>query len=310
MRAARYPIATSKSGGTAHGESPTGEGICRGAYLTQDTLVHRYRRRCLDYLRREVEANPAMSVERSELLELRESYRGARTAIEKLDGLERDVGLASLRLEAVATYGHLVTTAQGLRDEDAAVLKEYVVNLVGGEDIEASVAWLDSQAKKLANSAISTITTVLSGGVLAGGAAAVAGVVVLIVSAGVDAGAGLATALLGGGSVAYFIVRTIGAAAEGGQQAWVKSWGWASSIGVASDAALADARQRSREIWATAIGAPWRGKLFTAAARQRAQVLVGAAWTLVAIGVLLIGIGALEAISALNDTQVTTLPQP
>jgi hypothetical protein len=186
-----------------------------------------------------------MPVGKSELLDLRESYRAARTAIEKLSGLERDVGLASLRLEAVATYGHLLTTAQGLRDEDAAVLKEYVVNLVGGEDIEASVAWLDSQAKTLAKSALSTITSVLGGGVLAGGVATIAGVIVLIASAAVDAGAGLVTAFLGGGSVAYAIIRTIGAAAQGGQEAWIKSWSWASSVGVASDAALADARARS-----------------------------------------------------------------
>lgn len=250
-----------------------------------------------------------MPVGRSELLELRESYRGARTAIEKLPGTEREVGLASLRLEAVATYGHLMTTAQGLRDEDAAELKEYVVNLVGGESIEASVARLDAQAKKLAKSAISTITNLLGGGVLAGGAATVFGVVVLIAGAAVDAGAGLVTAFLGGGSVSYAIWRTFGVAAQSGQQAWIQSWGWASSIGVASDAALADARQRSREIWACATGAPWRVQPFTVDARQRAQLLVGVAWTLVAIGAALMLIGAWTAVAALLDTQVPTYTQ-
>jgi hypothetical protein len=249
-----------------------------------------------------------MAVESSELLALRESYRAAKTAIENLQGTEREVGLASLRLEAVATYGHLLTTAQGFRDEDAAMLKEYVVSLVGGESAEASVAWLDAQAKRLAKAAISTITNVLTGGVLAGGAATVVGVIVLIAGAAVDAGAGLVTAFLGGGSVTYAIWRTIGAAADGGQQAWIQSWGWASSIGVQSDAALADARHRSRAIWAGATGAPWRVRPFTAAARERAQLLVGAAWTLVAVGALLMAIGAWSAVSALSDAQTVGLP--
>lgn len=116
----------------------------------------------------------------------------------------------------------------------------------------------------------------------------------------------MVTAFLGGGSVAYAIWRTIGAAAQGGQQAWIQSWGWASSIGLASDAALTDARHRSRAIWATATGAPWRVRPFTADARGRAQLLVGIAWTLVAIGVLLMAIGAFSAVSALSETQTPT----
>ncbi len=74
-----------------------------------------------------------MSVTAPEISELREAYREARANILQIPNeLERDVGLAALRLEALHAYRELATTATGLTDATLAPLKPESTDRIGG----------------------------------------------------------------------------------------------------------------------------------------------------------------------------------
>jgi hypothetical protein len=237
------------------------------------------------------------SLMREKLIALRESFRRARAAIEGLDDIERQVGLASLRLEAAAIYKQLTTTAPGVPVEDVRdVLKEFTGELVGGEIAEWSVGWLDARAASITKGAISAITTYLIKGVLLGGAATIVGVVVFFGNVLTSAGEALTALVLSSGAVARAVMLTARPVAEGSQKAWIASWQWASDFGRRADLALEDPRRHASQIWAECTTAPWRLDTFTAKARGRVQLLVGAAWALCALGLVLVAFGAFRAL--------------
>lgn len=240
----------------------------------------------------------------SDFVQLREAYREARSQIDGLDGMERDLGLAALRLEATHTYKQLATTAPGMRDEDLAVLKDYVDNLLGGEVSERVVASFDAQAERGAKALLSSLYASLAGTALVGVLATAAGVFTTAVLTAEQLGAALVTAAVGGGAVLYGMIR---AAIEGGkatEEAWIKSWGWASALGMRSDQAMGNARALQAKIAQAATGRAWSPHPFTEKARTRAQFVVGVAWVLVALGVALLGWGVVRAI----DERAKSLP--
>lgn len=200
-----------------------------------------------------------------------------------------------------------MTGAPGLADADADMLKEYVSNLTGGEGAEQSVEWLDAQARKGAQSVLSSLSASLAGGVAVGVVATILGALAAVAGAAEAAGAALASGLLAGGSVAYFIVRSLHAAAQAGEAGWARSWTWATNLGTQADDALSDVRRRQQAVWLAVTGAPWRFQAFTSRARLRAQLLVGVTWALVIAGGLLVLLGAFEA---LNDAATPTYTTP
>jgi hypothetical protein len=249
-----------------------------------------------------------MPMDTADITGLRESYRAARTSLERItEENEREIGLVALRLEATALYRGLVTTAQGFADGDAAILKEYVGNLVGGEGAQQTVEWLDAQAKSLAKKTLSSLMNMLSTGVAVGFLATVFGVVAAVAGTLEAAGAALTGVLIGGGSLGFVLFRGIYFASQGGSRAWVQSWSWAESLGKEADAALAAARSQQERVWRAATAAPWRVESFTAKARSRAQLCVGIAWLLIAAAVVLVLIGAGGALSALSEQQTSSL---
>jgi hypothetical protein len=244
-----------------------------------------------------------MPITASDVRQLRDGYRGARAEILKLPGLEQEIGLAALRLQATHTYKELATTAQGLEDEDLAPLGSFVRELVGGEGVEKGIAWLDSEAQKMAKAVLTSISSSLVGGVAVGVGATVAGTVATIAGAAEEVGASLTTAVLGGGSAAVFVVRGVYYSGRAGHDATLKSLSWAQSVGTAAEHVLSKVSPLERSLWSAATGgAPGVFRPFTEKARLRAQLLVGAAVVLVGLGLILVAVGAVEAFSNWSST--------
>lgn len=231
--------------------------------------------------------------------QLTDAYREARAAILQTPEPEQSIGLASLRIEAAHTYRELSTTARDLQESDLAPLKEYAANLRGGERIEQFVGFLDAKAEEAAKAALSSLNSYLATGVLTGAGATVLGIFAAFsgaaVTAGEAVGAGGIALLLTGGGATVLIFRAVSAAVQAGSEAasdaWLKTWGWAESLGRKSDQALSRARDLQASIWHTSTGAPWSFKPFTDRARARAQLLVGAAWALLSLGAVLVAFG-------------------
>lgn len=249
----------------------------------------------------------------SDIAGLREALREARATISALpEGLEREVGLAALRLEATHFYKELVTTAPGLRDEDVAPLRHYVESLAGGEGVERGLATLDAQASKAAQTVLSDLYATLAGGALAGVFAAAVGVLSQLVLTAEQLGAWLLSTALVGGSVTYLFVRAGHLAGLAAQSIWIKSWSWASSLGSAGDRVLAHPRDLQAALWRAATGGTWVVEPFTAKARGRAKFVVGASWVLVACGAALVAWGVYEAADewAKQQSQLPTVTEP
>lgn len=135
-----------------------------------------------------------MAATGAEISQLRELYRQARTDIAQLsDPFERDVGLAALRLEATHAYRELQSTAVGMDDASIAPLKDYVLSLTGGDNVEALVQSLDREAQGFAKKVLQNLWVLLTTGVLVG----VLGVVTNIVLAGALAAESFGAALFG-----------------------------------------------------------------------------------------------------------------
>lgn len=256
-----------------------------------------------------------MSVTAPEISELREAYREARANILQIPNeLERDVGLAALRLEALHAYRELATTATGLTDATLAPLKEYASNLKGGERIESSVDALDNQVQSYASKVLKDLWAVLTTGTAVGILAVIADIVLLAAIAAESFGAFLFGAVIAGGSALIFVLRSADVASRALTQAWEASWGWASSLGVPADAALSEARRLQREMLQRVAGGGLELQRFTDRVRTRAQIVMGVAWSAVGIAVVLVVIGFAQAAmdwwdeSPSNPTNELTFP--
>ena len=237
-----------------------------------------------------------LTIGRGDIERLRELYREGRAAISALpDPIERELGLAALRLEATHTYKQLVTTARGLNDQDVVPLKEYVESLAGGELPERVLSTLDQQAEKQAKNFLSGLWMTLASGVAVGAVATVVGFFSTFALTAEQLGAAIFTFAIAGGSALYFVIRAAHAASIAGQQAWLRTWGWAASLGQQVDVAMAETRRLQAELWSRAAAGPWTYQPLTAKARSRAKLLVGAAWALLAFGVVMTAIGFAEA---------------
>lgn len=206
-------------------------------------------------------------------------------------------------------FKQLLTTAPGVTETDVAPLKEYVEALAEGNEWSPRVVnFVDAEAEKRAKQALSSMTQSLAGGVLVGLLATVAGVFSTFVLTAQNLGAAIFALFIGGGSATYAVVRAVHAAGQAGEQTWAHSWGWASSLGQASDRQLTLARQLQGEIARAASGHVWPIPPFTARARSRAQLLVGAMWVLIGLGVALVGYGFVTALGEWSQNQVPTIP--
>lgn len=204
------------------------------------------------------------------------------------DPVEREVGLAAVRIEAGTVYSQLSTKAQAITDEELAPLKDFVDNASGGEGAEAAVAQIDKLAKKVLNDLAASMGT----GVLTGLAAVLFGLVTFVVGASQDAGAWVARGWLAGGSVYAFTNRVVHYGSQGTEKAWIYSTDWASSLGRQTDRVMQPARQMQKQLWQAATGGAWVEDTFTAQARSRVQGIVWLAWALVGLGLFMGALGA------------------
>jgi hypothetical protein len=252
-----------------------------------------------------------MSASANEILKLRDAYREARTKIvDNSDPIEREVGLAALRLEATHTYREAVTSQAGLADSALAPLGEYAQALQGGEAAEKAVVQLDAAALRLAKAALANLWAALVGTMLLASGLAVLNVIGFVALQANEIGAALAAALLAGGGASVFIVRGIFYGARGAQDASIKSWDWASGVGVASDQMLGPARALQAELLRR-VGGRQVSRRFTAQARLRAQAVVGAMLALAVVAVLLVAAGVVQGVEKKHDEESGIhLPEP
>lgn len=237
-----------------------------------------------------------MTATLSDVEELREAYREARAKIANFaDPLERDVGLAALRLEATRTYRELVTTAVGLSDTSVAPLKEYVANLTGGERVTMSVDALDRGAESFAKKIFGDLAASLAVAQTVGVITVLADILLIAAVVGDHVGAFVFGVVLVGGGGLMFLLRSGQVVGPALESVWQRSWVWANTLGTYADAALEPARRAQAAVLAKsqAGGAalPW----FTAKARTRSQLVMGAVWTAAAIAAVLVAIGVWKA---------------
>jgi hypothetical protein len=237
-----------------------------------------------------------MATEASDTEMLREAYREARTQISQYPNqLERDIGLAALRLEASQAYRELVTTAVGLTDAQAAPLKEYVANLTGGEAVSSSIDALDRSAESFAKKVMRDLMATLALAQTVGLIATLGNLLLLAALIGDAAGAFLFGLLVAGGSGVMFLLRGGQVAGEALGSAWNSSWTWANGLGAASDKALEPARRAQAAVLARARAAALPIPRFTDRVRTRAKAVIGFAWAAVGIAAVLIALGAVKA---------------
>jgi hypothetical protein len=236
-----------------------------------------------------------MPVTEDQILELREAYREARVAIEQItDAVEREIGLASHRLEATETYKRLVVAGRGVEDRALQPLNVYVASLSGGENAERAVAWLDAKAREGAKKARSMLWAQLSGTAAVAAGSGVAAAVAfwdLFVGSAEAFGAALIIIVTTGGWAALHALRILSNAPAAAEELWANTWARAERTGVAADAALSNARRLALPLWVS-TGVLQPPTPFTAKARARVRGLVAAAWLLGAVAVVLVAIGA------------------
>jgi hypothetical protein len=85
------------------------------------------------------------------------------------------------------------------------------------------------------------------------------------------------------------------------------TWASASSLGTAAERIIAETfLSPERDLW-KAAGGLHPGAVFIARARSRAQWIVGVTYTILGIGILLFGIGLINAISEWQAAQTSQL---
>jgi hypothetical protein len=216
--------------------------------------------------------------------ELRAAYQGARGQIEGFDdALERDVGLGTLRLEAVDTVGCLRGSGKRLTEADLSPLRSYVDSLTGGEKAEAAVKKIDQTA----TSVLGEIFKSLAGVPVAGGLALAIGIGSSAISSLISAGAGAHTVLgllpLG---VVFVVWHLTGRAAQQIDHLRQYSWWWATQLGRRTETAMAEPRRLEQQLWSKHVGTPRSHQTLASKARARAMLIVGIGWAAALGGVI------------------------
>jgi hypothetical protein len=238
----------------------------------------------------------SVPVRRADAERLCRAYRVARGRILAIaDPVERELGLASLRLRATHFFREAATTAVNFEPNAWAPLKEHVEQLAGGEGAEWSVAKLDEAAVAAANAVLAGLLAGLTGGAMGAGLAAALALGLVIVDFGSWVAAHGIQLLLAThaplGLIAVWAGRGIIVLTENFRGPRV-------SLGYASDAATADAAALEGELWQRATGLGWHPRPFTAKARTRAEALVWLTYVLLGLAALLFVIGFVGGIEA------------
>ncbi|HYP56379.1 MAG TPA: hypothetical protein VEQ41_08795 [Solirubrobacterales bacterium] len=222
---------------------------------------------------------------------LRTSYQEARARIEALaDPVERDIGLATLRLEARHTLNQLRTTAAGLSEEDLRPLSAYVAALEGGEGAEAAVERIDATVERVLSDVSSSLLTMQ----LVGAASAIAAGLAWLAGVFQDLGSALAFGILGGAAGPILTgTRFVGSAS---QEVGTAAWRWAEQLGGEAERAMERPREIERRLWAAFVAAPWRYESLAERARARAKRIILGVWFLVGFAAVAMAIGATVAL--------------
>jgi len=224
------------------------------------------------------------------------AYRVARGKILAIaDPVERELGLASLRLRATHFLQDAASTAVNVEPNAWAPLKEYVAHLAGGEAAEWTVAKLDEAALAAANGVLAGVLTGLTSAAFGAALATVLAIGLVIVDFGGWMGAQgmklfLATQLPLG-LIAFWAGRAILVLIDNFRGPQV-------SLGRASDSATAEAAALEAELWQRATGLGWHPRPLTAKARDRAEALVWLVYGLVGLAALLFAYGLISGIAA------------
>ncbi|MEO6124476.1 MAG: hypothetical protein ABIR32_12265 [Ilumatobacteraceae bacterium] len=226
-----------------------------------------------------------------------DQLRAARGEIDRFSGVEREVGLAALRQEAVATLRQASTTAVGTTDQLDA-LRNYTSDLVGGEIVDKSLQVLDSKATKAANSALAAAATWAWTGTAPAWILSAVGFVVGILGFAFDSGAAFGTALAAGAVPGIVIARGLQLSPKAFEELG-SLWTNASNVGRPSERVLAkDVATGGAEIWRLSGGRGYAPQQLTAKARSRTQAIVGSALTVLGVVAVIFVAGAYSALSS------------
>ena len=289
--------------------------------LLHPTLEHGWRRnRCprlqwrsggrtgdLTAFRARAKLGLLMATEGADVRELRDAYGDARAEIEKFDGTEREIGLATLRLEATHTYKQLATTGSVFTDDDLAPLEKYVQNLIGGEGAERAMVWLEARAQSMAKQVFTSILSSIATGAVTGTVLLGFGVIATVSASAHKLGVSIGSVIAASGTALYFFSRTVYQGGEVGHDAASKGWAWASTLGSESDRALAKARSLEVTLWRAVGASPWQYSPFTNKVRLRAQIVVAGVGALVVAGLMLV---AASIVIAVSHPHTQTIPRP
>jgi hypothetical protein len=214
----------------------------------------------------------------AEVSELREVFRGAWRSVESLPpGLERDLGMATLRLEAAWSFARLTARHNGgPPDPELELLGGFVAEDDGAEAAEELLR---------------RVTRGLRSGVHAGVLATLAGAAAVGLASSERRMPAILAALVGLVVVLVVAGRVLWFADLAGREPHAHDWRWARTLGRRVDLALAPLL-----VLETALcGEP--PAPFTAVVRRRVVRLVLTTWALVDLGAMLALVGGLAALS-------------
>jgi hypothetical protein len=227
-----------------------------------------------------------------------DGYRQAGEEIAKLpDPLERDLGMGTLRLEAIDIWQRVHRSLPAPSEQDLRPLDALVDGLGGGKLSEAAVKGVDAAGRKV----LRDVGNSLLGLKLVGSASLLVGAALAYAGFAVELGGNFARALLAGTLATGALVAILRQGGKVVEQSYLWSTSRASSLGSASEAAMAKPREAERKLLAAfALVPPSRHKPLAARARQRAELAVTVFWIGVGAGGAGFLIGAVGVIEQLG----------
>ncbi|GAB3077769.1 hypothetical protein [Pedococcus soli] len=226
------------------------------------------------------------------VLTLVDQYIAARREVDVLpDALERQIGLAALRVESQLTLDQAATTARVEGPQTLAPLRDFVDHNRGGEQLEKALAKANDKAAAAAASLSSYVATGIFTGVWVWPAmAGVLGFALSLTGALEAMGQAVSgVAFVGGGL--WILGRFVAAASESAANAANGSWTWAQSLGTTAERTLSSARAEQRRVWTEIGGRGASDSPIAKRVRGWAQLGVAALVIVSAVGVIAMGIG-------------------